>query len=86
MAPYLFRLPLFVTMDLATSRTHLMKRPTTGLRVRFFNVKTATGQGRIVTLTASSFNACRSSPWCSTDCQQAKLAKGAKDKACRPAA
>ena len=54
-------------IDFATSRAHSMKRSTTGLRVRFFNVKIATGQGRIGMSTASSFNVCRSSPWRSSD-------------------
>src|SRR5262245_30422946 len=42
--------------DFATSRAHSMKRSTTGLKVRFFNLTTATGQGRIGKSTGSNFN------------------------------
>ena len=40
------RLAHLFAIDFATSRAHSMKRPTTGVIVRFFCVKIATGHGR----------------------------------------
>jgi|SRR5215467_1989591 len=42
--------------DFATSRAHSMKRSTAGLKVRFFSVTTAVGQGRVGKSTGSNFN------------------------------
>ena len=78
----LFRRGLFVAIDLATSRAHSMKRSTTGLKVRFFNVKIATGHGRMGMSTANSFNACRSSPWRSTDFGTTVMNRPRADRFC----
>jgi len=43
-----------VLMDFATSRAESIKRPTTGLKVLFFNVTTMTGHGRIGKSTGNS--------------------------------
>jgi len=48
-------LPLAI--DFATSCAHSMKRSTTGLNVRFFNVTIATGHGRAGRSTGNTFNA-----------------------------
>jgi len=41
---YLFNSYFFAPFDPATSRAHSMKRSTTGLRARFFNVRIATAK------------------------------------------
>jgi hypothetical protein len=43
--------------DFTASRTYSMKRSTTGLKVRFFSVRIATGHGRTVKSTGNIFNA-----------------------------
>jgi hypothetical protein len=47
-------LPL--TKDFATSRAHSMKRSTTGLSIRFFNVRITTAHGSVGKPTGNFFN------------------------------
>jgi hypothetical protein len=67
------KLSLGFGSDFETSRAHWMNRSATELNVRFFNVTTATGHGRIGNSTGNIFKASRFVPSSMSDLGRAVM-------------